>query len=167
MRAPANPATPEPTAREIKTLKRLGERAGGAERLLRWIKIAYPSRPPGRPAGATRFADFDDDVLLVAGLVHLKTKLPMHTIIKKIATDQNPRGRLRWNSDRGARSEAMVKRLLAKHRADQIAFENMSEAEIELGLQKFFGWVETLDEDSPDFKIACLIATHLFCNRAE
>ncbi len=161
MRAPGNPVTPVPTAKEIKAIQCLAERAGGAEELKHWIGIACPSRRRGRPKGATPFADFDDRVLSVAEMLHLETKLPIHSIVKKIATDQNPKGRLRWTPGRGARPQAMIKRILAKERKDRIAFANMSKTEIDLTLQKFVDWVKTLDEDSASFKWACRIAMHL------
>ncbi len=56
-----------PTQDELATLRRLGAEAGGRDALIRWVRLAYRKRAPGRPLGASHVRDFDE-VMLAATL---------------------------------------------------------------------------------------------------
>lgn len=135
------PIRKEPTARDLKTVRGLLEKAGSERELQRWIRLAM-SRRKGRPPKSTPYADDDEHALMVAQALHMVGNISLHKAIAMIAS----RGPLRWKHGRGSSPDAMAKRLLAKAAAeDKESFEAPTEADWQ-GMQH---WVDTLGKKEP------------------
>jgi hypothetical protein len=150
-RAPPKLRICDPTEEEIKEIQRLIERAGGERELHRWIRIALGKRGRGRPPGATRYANYDNQVLLIADTLSAlsRGKLSFNRALEGIVKEPGP---LQWNSDRGgASSDAAVKRLHAKFLAERRAFDKLSKSEIKRWWTDFEN-----RHDSPGDEIAAL-----------
>jgi hypothetical protein len=135
----------DPSDDEVKELRRWIEKAGGQRELQRWIRFACRKRGKGRPLGATKFADYDDEVLWIAETIVIlsREKLTRNKVLKRIAN--NISLPLAWTPERGASSDVMVKRLHKKALADRRKVDGLTKSEMDREwnelLDKLAGWI--------------------------
>jgi hypothetical protein len=128
-----------PTKRDIAVIRSLLERAGGRAALMRWIKETCPPSHGGRPKGSKgggRYADYDDQVLLVAGWLRALDSHRWPTLAAAIkfvtSAGRRPKAKLKFvQGQHGPSRKAMLHRIRQKRRALNEEFEALSAADRE------------------------------------